>query len=113
MRISDWSSDVCSSDLHVSPRLAYALGASADALEGIALLQALSGDAWETGQFPKVLHDMAERMKRRESFSNLIVPVTIDGKPRWWDLAASPRLEDQGRDLGVRGVGEGVNGQLA
>src|SRR3546814_3239919 len=115
MRISDWSSDVCSSDLlcafcrrfaqnyirfrraeevlheknetvslllrefeetsadwlwqtynarrliHVSPRLAYALGASADALEGIALLQALSGDAWETGQFPKVLHDKIGR----------------------------------------------------
>src|SRR3546814_13290428 len=47
--------------IHVSPRLAYALGASADALEGIALLQALSGDAWETGQFPKVLHDKIGR----------------------------------------------------
>src|SRR3546814_20600496 len=107
MRISDWSSDVCSSDLHVSPRLAYALGASADALEGIALLQALSGDAWETGQFPKVLHDMAERMKRRESFSNLIVPVTIDGKPRWWELSASPRPDDQGKRSEERRVGKG------
>src|SRR3546814_709566 len=87
-----WQTDNARRLIHVSPRLAYALGASADALEGIALLQALSGDAWETGQFPKVLHDMAERMKRRESFSNLIVPLTTHGTPRWWELSASPRL---------------------
>src|SRR3546814_714866 len=108
-----WQTDNARRLIHVSPRLAYALGASADALEGIALLQALSGDAWETGQFPKVLHDMAERMKRRESFSNLIVPVTIDGKPRWWELSASPRLDDQGKYLGFRGVGSDVTEQRA
>src|SRR3546814_10427448 len=56
---------------------------------------------------------MAERMKRRESFSNLIVPVTIDGKPRWWELSASPRLDDQGKYLGFRGVGSDVTEQRA
>src|SRR3546814_20090070 len=111
MRSSYWSSDVCSSDLrriHVSPRLAFALGGTAESLEGIPLLQALSGDAWETGLFPKSLHDMAERMKRRESFSNLIVPVTIGGAPRWWELSASPRLDETGKFLGFRGVGSDV-----
>ena len=77
-----WQTDNSRRLVHVSPRLAFAIGAPADQLEGIPLLQALSGDAWETGNFPKSLHDMAERMKRRESFSNLIVPVTIDGTPR-------------------------------
>src|SRR3546814_20656371 len=52
-------------------------------------------------------------MKRRESFSNLIVPVTIDGKPRWWELSASPRLDDQGKYLGFRGVGSDVTEQRA
>lgn len=61
------------------------------------LLQALSGDAWGKQTFSKTLHDMAERMKRRESFSNLIVPVTIGGKPRWWELSASPRLDETGK----------------
>jgi diguanylate cyclase (GGDEF)-like protein/PAS domain S-box-containing protein len=108
-----WQTDNARRLVHVSPRLAYALGSSTEGLEGVPLLQALSGDAWETGQFPKSLHDMAERMKRRESFSNLIVPVTIDGKPRWWELSASPRLDEAGKFLGFRGVGSDVTEQRA
>ena len=108
-----WQTDSNRRLVHVSPRLAYALGGTAEGLEGIPLLQALSGDAWETGLFPKSLHDMAERMKRRESFSNLIVPVSIDGRPRWWELSASPRLDESGRFLGFRGVGSDVTEQRA
>ncbi len=108
-----WQTDNSRRLVHVSPRLAYALGGSAEAIEGVPLLQALSGDAWETGLFPKSLHDMAERMKRRESFSNLIVPVTIDGSPRWWELSASPRLDEAGKFLGFRGVGSDVTEKRA
>nr|WP_312846574.1 diguanylate cyclase [Sphingopyxis sp. PET50] len=108
-----WQTDNSRRLVHVSPRLAFALGAPAEQLEGIPLLQALSGDAWATGNFPKSLHEMAERMKRRESFSNLIVPVTIDGKPHWWELSASPRLDEAGKFLGFRGVGSDVTEQRA
>ncbi|MBL0916465.1 MAG: diguanylate cyclase, partial [Sphingopyxis sp.] len=108
-----WQTDNNRRLIHVTPRLAYALGGTAEALEGVPLLQALSGDAWTTGNFPKTLHDMAERMKRRESFSNLIVPVTIGGKPRWWELSASPRLDETGKFLGFRGVGSDVTEQHA
>jgi len=108
-----WQTDNARRLIHVTPRLAFALGSPADQLEGLPLLQALSGDAWETGNFPKSLHDMAERMKRRESFSNLIVPVTIDGTPRWWELSASPRLDEAGKFLGFRGVGSDVTEQRA
>jgi len=108
-----WQTDNNRRLVHVSPRLAYALGGTAEALEGVPLLQALSGDAWESGNFSKTLHDMAERMKRRESFSNLIVPVTIGGKPRWWELSASPRLDETGKFLGFRGVGSDVTEQHA
>ena len=108
-----WQTDNSRRLVHVSPRLAFAFGAPADQLEGIPLLQALSGDAWESGNFPKSLHDMAERMKRRESFSNLIVPVTIGGKPHWWELSASPRLDEAGKFLGFRGVGSDVTEQRA
>lgn len=108
-----WQTDNGRRLVHVSPRLAFALGAPAEALEGTPLLQALSGDAWESGRFPKALHDMAERMKRRDSFSNLTVPVTIGGKPRWWELSASPRLDEAGKFLGFRGVGSDVTEQYA
>lgn len=108
-----WQTDNSRRLVHVSPRLAFALGIPAEQLEGIPLLQALSGDAWETGVFPKALHDMAERMKRRESFSNLIVPLTISGRPHWWELSASPRLDETGKYLGFRGVGSDVTEQRA
>ncbi|MBL9068688.1 MAG: EAL domain-containing protein [Sphingopyxis sp.] len=108
-----WQTDNNRRLIHVTPRLAYALGGTAEALEGVPLLQALSGDSWETGNFPKTLHNMAERMKRRESFSNMIVPVTIGGKPRWWELSASPRLDEAGKFLGFRGVGSDVTEQHA
>lgn len=108
-----WQTDSSRRLVHVSPRLAFALGATAEALEGTPLLKGLSGDAWESGKFPPSLHEMAERMKRRESFSNLIVPVTIGGKPRWWELSASPRLDEQGVFLGFRGVGSDVTEQRA
>ena len=108
-----WQTDNSRRLIHVSPRLAYALGGSMERLEGLPLLRALSGDAWESGQFPQALHDMAERMKRRESFSNLVVPVTIGGKRRWWELSASPRLDETGKFLGFRGVGSDVTEQHA
>ena len=108
-----WQTDKSRRLIHVSPRLAFALGAAAEELEGVPLLEALSGDAWQSGQFPKSLHDMAERMKRHESFSNLIVPITIGGKPRWWELSASPRLNESGKFLGFRGVGSDVTEQRA
>ena len=50
-----WQTDNSRRLIHISPRLAYALGGTAEALEGVPLLQALSGDAWETGNFPKTL----------------------------------------------------------
>jgi diguanylate cyclase (GGDEF)-like protein/PAS domain S-box-containing protein len=106
-----WQTDPGRRLEHVSPRFAYALGMTVEELEGMPLLQAISGDAWEAGRFPPVLHEMAERMKRRESFSDLIVPVTIDGKGRWWELSASPRVDEGGRFLGFRGVGSDVTAE--
>ena len=106
-----WQTDTGRRLEHVSPRFAYALGMSVEALEGLPLLQAISGDAWETGRFPVALHEMAEKLKRRESFSDLIVPVTIDGKGRWWELSASPRVDEAGRFLGFRGVGSDVTAE--
>lgn len=108
-----WQTDSNRRLVHVSPRLAFALGAPAETLENIPLLQALSGDSWTNGDFPQSLHQMADRMKRRESFSNLIVPVKINGIARWWELSASPRLDEQGQFLGFRGVGSDVTEQRA
>ncbi|NJS14863.1 MAG: EAL domain-containing protein [Sphingopyxis sp.] len=106
-----WQTDPGRRLEHVSPRFAYALGMSVEQLDGMPLLQAISGDAWDSGRFPAALHDMAEKMKRRESFSDLIVPVSIGGKNRWWELSASPRVDETGRFMGFRGVGSDVTAE--
>jgi diguanylate cyclase (GGDEF)-like protein len=106
-----WQTDTARAVTHTSPRFAYALEQDARSIDGQPLLKLIAGDAWETGVYPDALHDLAERLKRREAFSNLIVPVTFKGKTRWWELSASPRLSEDGAFLGFRGVGSDVTEQ--
>jgi diguanylate cyclase (GGDEF)-like protein len=106
-----WQTDTGRCVTHASPRFAYALEEDPKAIEGQPLLKLIAGDAWETGRYPDALHDLAERLKKRESFSNLIVPVTIKGTRRWWELSASPRQAENGSFLGFRGVGSDVTEQ--
>jgi diguanylate cyclase (GGDEF)-like protein len=106
-----WQTDTSRCATHVSPRFAYALGQEAKVIEGQPLLKLIAGDAWDQGQYPDALHNLADRLKRRESFSNLIVPVTIQAVTRWWELSASPRHAEDGSFLGFRGVGSDVTEQ--
>ena len=106
-----WQTDTARAVTHTSPRFAYALEAEARSIDGQPLLKLIAGDAWETGIYPDALHALAERLKKREAFSNLIVPVTFKGKTRWWELSASPRLSEDGAFLGFRGVGSDVTEQ--
>lgn len=106
-----WQTDVSRCVTHVSPRFAYALGEEAKVIENQPLLKLIAGDSWEHGDYPEALHDLADRLKHRESFSNLIVPVTIKGITRWWELSASPRNGEDGGFLGFRGVGSDVTEQ--
>jgi len=107
-----WQTDTSRCAMHVSPRFAYALGVSAADANGLPLLKLIAGDAWETGRYPDSLRDLAERLKRREAFSNLILPVEINGRKRWWELSASARISEKGSFLGFRGVGSDVTEQI-
>ncbi|MGB7409389.1 MAG: EAL domain-containing protein [Pontixanthobacter sp.] len=106
-----WQIDTNRRIRSVSPRFSFALGQEPETLEGEPFLRAIAGADWETGQFAPSLHDLAERLKRRESFSNLIVKVVIDGQHRWWELSGTPILDDRGRYTGFRGVGSDVTEQ--
>ena len=94
-----------------SPRLAFALGQDPEDIDGKPLIQLIAGPAWETGHFHSSLHDLAEKLKRRDSFANLLVRVTINGAHRWWELSASPRTDENGNFTGFRGVGSDVTEQ--
>ncbi len=106
-----WQIDPSRRVRSASPRFAFALGMSPHEIEGKPFIQLIAGEAWETGQFPSSLHDLAERLKRRESFSNLLVRVAINGQQRWWELSGTSKLDENGNFDGFRGVGSDVTEQ--
>lgn len=95
----------------VSPRFAFALGRDPGTVEGQSFLQLISGEGWKTGQFPQSLHELADKLKRRESFANLMVKAIIGGEIRWWELSGTPILDENGDWQGFRGVGSDVTEQ--
>ena len=106
-----WQIDTARRVRTVSPRFAFALGKTTEEINGKPFLQLISGEAWSTGQFDPSLHDLAERLKRRESFSNLLVKVSIGRTHRWWELSGTPMLDEKGVHIGFRGVGSDVTEQ--
>ncbi len=106
-----WEVDPARRLRSVSPRFAFALGRSQPDVEGKPLLEMIAGRNWASGQFPPSLHDLAERLKNRENFSNMLVQVSILGEERWWELSGTPMRDEQGRFMGFRGVGSDVTEQ--
>ena len=106
-----WQTDTSRRITHVSPRFAHALGQPAEQIEGKPFLQMVAGESWASGKFSTALHELAEKLKRRDSFSNVLVPVQINGENRWWELSASPKLDDNGVFHGFRGVGSDITEQ--
>ncbi|MBK5264427.1 MAG: EAL domain-containing protein [Alphaproteobacteria bacterium] len=106
-----WQTDAARRVTHASSRFARALGMEAADVEGKPLLQIFAGSAWESGKFSPTLHEFAERIKRRESFSNILLEVEIAGQKLWWELSASPKLDEKGLFLGFRGVSSDVTKQ--
>jgi diguanylate cyclase (GGDEF)-like protein len=95
----------------VSPRFAFALGKEPAEVEGERFIRLIAGGTFETGAVPRSLHDLAERLKRRESFSNLLVQVHIGEQGRWWELSGTPMRDASGNYVGFRGVGSDVTEQ--
>ncbi len=108
-----WETDATRRVVKASPRFAFACGLDPASINGLPLLQLLAGPSWETGEFDTALRTLAERLKRRESFRDLRLPVQIGGEDRWWSMAASPRFDDHGEFYGFRGVGSDVTEQRA
>ncbi len=103
-----WQIDASKCLTHVSPRFAHSLGVEPDSIEAKPFLEILAGDAWEAGNFTAGLRELADNLKNRESFSDLVLPVVVMGETHWWELSASPRFDERGVFIGFRGVGSDV-----
>ena len=106
-----WQIDTKRRVCGVSRRFALTLGLKPEEIEGQNLLQLISGSAWETGQLPASIHELSDKLKRRENFSNLLVRVTIKGEKRWWEVSGTPKFDEHGMFDGFRGVASDVTEQ--
>lgn len=103
-----WETDAQRRVIRANPRFAASLGAEPTVINDAQFLQILAGTAWDTGNFAPGLREMAEKLKRREPFRDLLLPVQIGSGERWWELTGSPRFDDEGSFCGFRGVGSDV-----
>jgi diguanylate cyclase (GGDEF)-like protein/PAS domain S-box-containing protein len=103
-----WQIDTSRRVRRVSARFAYALGQEPESIEGRPLLELAAGEGWASGTFPPSLHEFSNQLKRRQSFSNLLVQVDVGGQQRWWRLSGAPLTDESGRFAGYRGVGSDV-----
>ena len=108
-----WETDAARRVVKASPRFAVACGLDSVSINGMPFLQVLAGPTWENGNFAAGLRTLADKLKARDSFRDLRLPVQIGGEERWWELAASPRFDDRGAFCGFRGVGSDVTEQRA
>ena len=108
-----WEVDTTRRLRSVSPRFAFALGCMQSEVEGRPLLELIAQEKAEPHNYPPSLRELAERLKNKENFSNLIVHVSIRGEERWWELSGTPMRDERDRFVGFRGVGSDVTEQRA
>lgn len=103
-----WETDATRRIVRASPRFAYAVGLDPLTINQQPILQILAGPDWESGKFSEGLHTLAEKLKQREIFRDLLLAVHVKGERRWWEISAAPRFDDTGTFVGFRGVGSDV-----
>ena len=103
-----WEIDAAKRVVRASPRFAYAVGLDPVRINNQPFLQLLAGADWESGKFSPNLHTLAEKLKNREAFRDLLLPVQFEGKERYWEITATPRFDEAGIFSGFRGVGSDV-----
>ena len=108
-----WEIDAQRRVARASSRFARSIGIDPGAIDGMPFLQVLAGPTWEAGNFAAGLHVLADKLKAREPFRDLLLPVYIEGEERWWEMSASPRYDEQHGFMGFRGVGSDVTEQRA
>jgi PAS domain S-box-containing protein len=95
----------------VSPRFAFALGCSAEDAEGKLFFDLITGRDLDRAADSDGLREFAEKLKRKEPFSELVIRVNIRGAERWWEISGTPMLDEAGKFIGFRGVGSDVTEQ--
>ncbi|BCA57276.1 putative bifunctional diguanylate cyclase/phosphodiesterase [Sphingomonas sp. HMP6] len=108
-----WETDAARRIVRASPRFAHSVGLDPVSINGKSLLEILAGPTWEAGNFAAGLRTLAEHLKGRVGFRDVLLPVRVDDTERWFEIAANPRIDERGAFIGFRGVGSDVTEQRA
>ncbi|MFM2060012.1 MAG: hypothetical protein RLY71_4397, partial [Pseudomonadota bacterium] len=104
-----WEIDAKGRLCHVSRRLADALRSKPEALNDQSWLGLISdlqrGLAESERDSATTLH---ERLTEGQPFRDVLLPLVIDGLPRWWSVTAKPLLDERGGQIGWRGVARDI-----
>lgn len=103
-----WQTDAARRLINVDANLARHFGLPAEAIEGRAMIELLGGSGTDDGRGDEPIRALADKLLRRESFRDLIVPVHIGDETRWWSLSATPRRNERGTMIGFWGVATDV-----
>ena len=103
-----WEIDAARRVVRASPRFAYAVGLDPVRINNLPFLQILAGADWETGNFSPALRSLAEKLKAREAFRDVLLPVKFGDGDRFWEITATPRFDETSAFTGFRGVGSDV-----
>ena len=106
-----WETDSARRIVRASPRFARSVHLDPVKINGMPLLQALAAERWESGDFSPGLRALAEKLKGREAFRDLMLQIQVHDQQHWFALAASPRYDDKGAFLGFRGVGRDITAE--
>lgn len=103
-----WQTDAEGRLKDASPAFCRMLGLSSDLLNGLPLLSAFAAPPEEVGRRDPGRQSLTDQLAARAAFSDLVLAVQVQGELRWWEISASPRLDENGAFLGLRGVGSDI-----
>ena len=93
---------------NVSSRFARAVGWEPEELEGTSAVSLFSSGRDSDSRFPPILDGLADKIGKRASFAEVIVPIETAQGLRCIEISARPRYDSSGRFIGYRGVGSDV-----
>lgn len=102
-----WQVDQRGRLIQASDRMAHLLRREQDDLIGRHFITLLAGDDEDTNK-PAALKTLSHYLDAKRAFTNLVVPVTVGDKTRWWELSAQPVIDSNNRKSGFRGVASDI-----
>lgn len=103
-----WEIDLRGRLRHVPLRLANSMGMSVKDLLGKPFLLLLEQMAPDKPSALQRHADLSQTMQAGQPVRDMVIPVNVQGKVRWWSLTAKPLIHPKKGVVGWRGVGSDV-----